>query len=88
MIVVVVSGGDFDCSNCDCRCLAAIVVVAEHDIEGEYLLCGRWSAGSHARAGLRYIMSRMGEAAASKPTTSDEKQRQKLLWCVACCSCC
>lgn len=27
-------------------------------------------------------MNRMGATAALKPSTSDEKQRQKLLWCV------
>jgi hypothetical protein len=61
--------------------LAALVVIAEDDIEGEFL-ARALSLNAHTHTGLRFLMSRMGATAAIKPSTSDEKQRQKLLWCV------
>ena len=57
------------------------MVIAEDDIEGKLLACAL-SLNAHTHTGLRFVMSRMGATAAIKPSTSDEKQRQKLLWCV------
>lgn len=70
---------------CGCnRCLAALVVVAEDDMEGEVKNTRHPSfPPAQCSAGLRFIMSRLGASAAAKPSTSDEKQQQKLLWCAA-----
>jgi hypothetical protein len=66
------------------RCLAALAAAAEHDTQGNlrFPQFQTLLLSTNARVGLQFIITRMGAAAAAKPSTSDEKQRQKLIWFV------